>query len=116
MLLKDFHAEHQKRYGYSHPEREVELVTVRLRATIPSKVKAKSATLSRKKAKPEYQPVWFGGRKLKTALLLRENLSQKRIQGPAIVTEYSATTVVPPKWWVRVARSGDLILSSDTKN
>jgi N-methylhydantoinase A len=116
MLLKDFHAEHQKRYGYSHPEREVELVTVRLRATIPSKVKAKSARLSRKKAKPEYQPVWFGGRKLKTALLLRENLSQKRIQGPAIVTEYSATTVVPPKWWVRVARSGDLILSSDTKN
>ena len=34
-LLDDFHREHKRRYGYSHPQREVELVTLRLRARLP---------------------------------------------------------------------------------
>ncbi len=33
-LLQDFHQEHHRRYGYSHRTREVELVTLRLRATL----------------------------------------------------------------------------------
>src|SRR5215472_13012180 len=35
-LIPRFHAEHQRRYGYSSPEREIEIVTVRLRARVPS--------------------------------------------------------------------------------
>src|ERR1700691_3964501 len=35
-LLKDFEREHQRRYGYIHPYREVELVTLRLRAVVKS--------------------------------------------------------------------------------
>ncbi len=31
-LLKDFEQEHTRRYGYAHPSREVEIVTLRLRA------------------------------------------------------------------------------------
>jgi N-methylhydantoinase A len=111
-LLKEFHAEHQKRYGYSHPERELELVTVRLRATIPSKVKAEGIVLSHKKTRPEFQQVWFGGRRIKTAIWQRESLPKSRVSGPAIITEYSATTVVPPKWSVRAGKTGDLILNS----
>ncbi len=33
-LLADFHRQHEFRYGYQHPERAVELVTLRLRAGI----------------------------------------------------------------------------------
>ena len=33
-LLKDFEQEHHRRYGYKHATREVELVTLRLRATL----------------------------------------------------------------------------------
>ena len=33
-----------------------------------------------------------------------------RISGPAIVTEYSATTLIPPDWSGRVDRNGNLIL------
>src|SRR5580658_324735 len=33
-LAARFHAEHQRRYGYHHPEREIELVTMRLRARL----------------------------------------------------------------------------------
>src|SRR5450755_3286099 len=33
-LLRDFEQEHRRRYGYAHPSREVELVTLRLRAIV----------------------------------------------------------------------------------
>src|SRR5581483_11850399 len=35
-LLTSFHDEHKRRYGYNHPDREVELVTLRLRARLRS--------------------------------------------------------------------------------
>ena len=35
-LIRDFCHEHQRRYGYTYPAREVELVTLRLRSTIKS--------------------------------------------------------------------------------
>src|SRR5207237_4320658 len=35
-VLDAFHRHHARRYGYSHPGREVELVTLRLRATMKS--------------------------------------------------------------------------------
>ena len=42
---------------------------------------------------------FFGGKPLATPLYDREKLlAGNRFAGPAIVTEYSATTVVPPGW------------------
>jgi N-methylhydantoinase A len=39
----------------------------------------------------------FDGKKLNTAIYSRDALNPSRIfPGPAIVTEYSATTVIPP--------------------
>ena len=35
-VIQDFRNQHQRRYGYDYPAREVELVTLRLRATIKS--------------------------------------------------------------------------------
>ena len=35
-LLRDFEQEHHRRYGYTHPNREVELVTLRLRSVLKS--------------------------------------------------------------------------------
>jgi len=34
----------------------------------------------------------------------------KKYSGPAIVTEYSATTVVAPNWKFHIDKSGSLIL------
>src|SRR2546430_12916162 len=36
-LVEAFHVEHQRRYGYSHPQRQVELVTLRLRVFFSSR-------------------------------------------------------------------------------
>jgi N-methylhydantoinase A len=110
-MLSDFHAEHKRRYGYSSPEREVEIVTVRLRARLGgSKVNAKSA-FERSSAKPTTASVWFDGKFQRATIYARESLPvNKSYKGPAIITEYSATTVVPPGAKVQLDKSGNLLI------
>jgi N-methylhydantoinase A len=55
--------------------------------------------------------VLFQGRRKLTAIYDRSRLlAGNRILGPAIVTEYSATSLIPPEWTCRVDRNGNLIL------
>jgi N-methylhydantoinase A len=118
-LQKDFEQEHHRRYGYAHPTRELELVTLRLRAIVKSTTghvgagafarppRAKLGSLSTPKA-----PVRFAGKNLATVIYSRESLQPgKTYSGPAIVTEYSATTVIPPRKRFYLDRSGNLIIS-----
>jgi N-methylhydantoinase A len=96
-LFDEFHAEHRRRYGYSHPGREVELVTLRLRTRLAAgRIDAKAGNERRLAAAVEYGPVWFEGKKRAKILERGALLPGKRHLGPAVVTEYSATTVVPP--------------------
>ena len=121
-LRRDFEQEHQLRYGYVHPAREVELVTLRLRAVLKP-VSAKFAqtedALGRpqraKAGKPSAHtvPVLFEGKKLATKLYAREELPPgKKYSGPAIVTEYSATTVIPPGRAFSIDQANNLIVKN----
>ena len=127
-LLRDFEQEHKRRYGYAHPTRQVELVTLRLRATIKSSklgISRKAVTthvgtaaLSRPgRAKPgslssPKAPVIFEGKKLSTIIYSREDLKPgKTYRGPAIITEYSATTIIPPGNRFRLDRSANMIVT-----
>ena len=131
-LLKDFQREHQRRYGYSHAIRAVELVTLRLRAILKSpKLDAKmddvrtaarstssgQAPGRRGRARLDSPatleaPVVFNGKKLKTAIHSRDALKQgKKYSGPAIITEYSATTVIPPKSRFHIDPAANLIVT-----
>ena len=110
-LLRDFETEHHRRYGYSHPNREVELVTLRLRATLrttTSHVGKKNLVGTGTLALPGLAtlgslsllkaPVVFESKKQETSIYSRDDLQHgKTYRGPAIVTEYSATTVIPPR-------------------
>ena len=120
-LLAGFHALHEQRYGYSHRDREAELVTLRLRATVPSKVKLPKMKLSRAMASAvgagsarvtkKNARVVFGARAYDTTVIAREALAPGRgLRGPAIVTEYSATTVIPPGFRFRSDRAGNLVI------
>jgi len=117
-LLKDFAQEHHRRYGYSHPTREVELVTLRLRAVVKSKMNhvgtatpVRPSPAELRSLSPKAQ-VLFDGKKLTTAIYFREVLkSGKNYSGPAIITEYSATTIVPPRRRLYIHRSGSLVIS-----
>src|SRR6202008_459625 len=61
-MLQAFHREHQRRYGYSNPEREVEIVTLRLRATKKSREVRGSIEHSHSKSDVTMQRVWFAGK------------------------------------------------------
>jgi N-methylhydantoinase A len=113
-LLADFHAQHRRRYGYSHPEREVEIVTVRLRAVIPSPAMPAlrlSPQQPLRAAVPGHAPVWFEGKHRSAAIYERAQLATgKRYAGPAVVAEYSATTVIPPGMRFHLDQTGNLLI------
>jgi N-methylhydantoinase A len=131
-LLKDFHEEHHRRYSYAHPTREVELVTLRLRAVVKSSRRETKmdpvgtgtlASLPRAKPRSPARaklgspstpkaPVQFEGKKLATAIHSRDTLRpNKSYPGPAIITEYSATTVIPPHKRFHVDPAANLIVT-----
>jgi N-methylhydantoinase A len=128
-LLRDFEREHQRRYGYKYANREIELVTLRLKALIKSKgVPATSAdssgtrsqagadalirpTAKRGSISTPLSPVAFHGKNLGTKIYSRHDLQPgKQYPGPAIITEYSATSVIPPGKRFHVDRAGNLIV------
>ncbi|MFZ0814792.1 MAG: hydantoinase/oxoprolinase family protein, partial [Candidatus Sulfotelmatobacter sp.] len=125
-LLKEFEREHHRRYGYAHPAREVELVTLRLRAVMKSSTARVSKRAhvgtaapgrpSRAKLGPLSTPpkalVLLDGKKLATAIYSRETLKPgKKYSGPAIITEYSATTVIPPGKRFHLDHAGNLVIA-----
>jgi N-methylhydantoinase A len=113
-LLREFEREHQRRYGYTHAKREIEIVTLRLRGILKSSrshaaAGAGAGKFSRRSASETR--VVFGGGRVKTQIYAREELgTRKSFRGPAIVTEYSATTVVPPGKKFRIDDFGNLII------
>jgi N-methylhydantoinase A len=116
-LIAAFRRQHERRYGYSYPAREIELVTLRLRATIKSPqstlIKTGAVRAERGRFNPEPTPIFFEGRKIAAVTYDRDWLQPgRRYRGPAVVTEYSATTFVPPgaKFWLD--RVGNLIIQS----
>jgi N-methylhydantoinase A/oxoprolinase/acetone carboxylase beta subunit len=105
-----FHREHEKIYGYANPERDVEIVTIRVRARTTLE-KPKLVRSGSKPCKPEQRRIWIGGGWNKVDCWSRENLMDRAKQGPALVLDYGSTTLVPPKWKFRVDRAGNLLLT-----
>jgi len=99
-LIAAFRREHERRYGYDYPAREIELVTLRLRAVVKSpqsKLSHARATRAERRGLAERASVFFGGKKISAAICDRDSLLPgKKYLGAAVVAEYSATTVVPP--------------------
>jgi N-methylhydantoinase A len=112
-VLKRFHAEHKRRYGYSSPERDLEIVTVRMRGRVasPEKLSRLKIREEQGRLKSSSQMVHFASRRHKTQIIPRSSIQQgKRFRGPAIITEYSATTVVPPGLAYQKDRAGNLLI------
>jgi N-methylhydantoinase A len=112
-LLDDFHAAHERRFGYRHAGKKIEAVTLRLRATLPQKTssfeqktKSRAATSSGSNG-----TMYVAGKTVKCQVLDREFLSPGfSVTGPAIVNEYTATTVVPSGWRLSFHRSGSMLI------
>ncbi|MEO5926939.1 MAG: hydantoinase/oxoprolinase family protein [Bryobacteraceae bacterium] len=78
-----FHREHARTYGYARPDRETEVVTIRVRA------------------------------KLKTprVRLAGEQVTKPR-QGPALLADYGSTTLIPAGWRYHRDRVGNIVIQA----
>jgi N-methylhydantoinase A len=116
-LFRDqFHDMHERAYGYSDTARPTEVVSLRLRLTIPTKKPPlrKIRTAARSSAKGALirrKETWFEGRLCSTPLYDRSRMVPGNVlRGPAVITEYSSTTVVPPDFACRVDGMLNLVL------
>ena len=110
-LAAGFAAAHRERFGFAL-ERDLELVTVRviargLRPPPPLPVPPREpgpACVGRRS-------VWFPGGRVEADEIVRARLGEgDLVRGPAVVREYSATTLVPPGWTARVVGGASLLL------
>ncbi len=108
----DFHAEHQRVYGYSDSQRATEIVTLRVRAIVrverPSLRQPRQPQIS--SAVPGKRKVWLAGRWRNLPAAPREAFDAKAGKGPLLVTDYGSTTLVPPGWSMTRDATGSLIL------
>ncbi|HEU4415187.1 MAG TPA: hydantoinase/oxoprolinase family protein, partial [Candidatus Angelobacter sp.] len=112
-VLARFHAEHKRRYGYSTPDRDIEIVTVRMRGRVPSPEKLSRIHIpaGAGKLQPASSTVYFDGKRQQTRILPRDLIEAgKSYRGPAIITEYSATIVVPPGFSFHADKAKSLLV------
>ncbi len=110
----DFHRAHARLYGYALEDREIELVCLRVRARVahalPAVRQPRACALPRS-ARRGQRAVTFE-RTRRTPVIERERLPAGcTFAGPALVEEYSGTTLVPPGWRARVVAGGHLWLA-----
>ncbi len=111
-----FHATHERRYGYADRARTVEVVNVRCRATgrteKPALPRVARAAQPERPSRRGETRCLFAGRVRRAKWIERDGLhAGHRFAGPAVITEYSATTLVPPGWTARVDAYGQIFLS-----
>ena len=114
-FVEEFHKAHERRYEYSTPDKPVEIVNVRTSFFGRSeKPKIRPAPKVRGAAKPiEVAMVWMNGRRMKTPIYDRDSLRHGHVvRGPAIIGEYSSTTLVPPDFVCRVDAHLNLVMGS----
>jgi N-methylhydantoinase A len=110
---EEFHRRHLAVYGHADPDGVVELVNARLAAygvvAKPAAAPYRSPARALDEALVERRRVWLDGAAREAPVWDRERLPERaRIDGPAIVEEFGATTVVPPGWRGVVDEHGHL--------
>ena len=114
--LEAFAVEHRRRFGYVRPEREVEIVTARVRAVAPTLGRGsapEAAAGGRHTPAPvRRDSVYFAeGGRLEADIYRREDLRPgTELRGPALILEDTGTVVLDPGFSLQVDEHGVLRL------
>ncbi|MGH9968147.1 MAG: hydantoinase/oxoprolinase family protein [Pyrinomonadaceae bacterium] len=116
-IAASFHLAHKARYGYAQESNTVEIVSTRLRSTgIVEKLKETRVAAARRKSRARAQAsgfAYFEGKKHRVGVFRRDDLlAGMKLGAPCIVTEYSATTLIPAGASAGVDRYGNLIIET----
>ena len=114
--VHEFHRAHEKKYGYRR-DSAVEAVTLRVRVGAPGEripVTEVPAKAAHRQSSSLSSRAWVGGNRLDVPVFARAELRPGEVvTGPAIITEYSATTWCPPGWQLKRDTQDLLHLSRD---
>jgi N-methylhydantoinase A len=112
---KEFHGLHEKYYGYNNKDKVVQIVNLRLRAKGFTekpifKEEKRSGTRHEKQAVLGEKEIFFDGKTFNSIVFLRDKLKKGNvIKGPALIVEYSSTTVIPPFITGKVDGYGNIV-------
>ncbi|MDQ4106324.1 MAG: hydantoinase/oxoprolinase family protein [Actinomycetota bacterium] len=110
-LAPNFHATHERRYGYLMEEEPVELVNLRLIATVPVERPRLEEQAPQGKAETGRRQANFDGGWVEVPILDRGRMgASSEVEGPAVVEFAESTCVVRPGWSGKVDEVGTLIL------
>jgi 5-oxoprolinase (ATP-hydrolysing) len=110
---REFERLHRQLYGFTFPERPVEVYAARVEVMGETDKPATRALSTRigRPAPHGQSRAYFAGRWHDTAVYLRAQLQPgDQIAGPAIIAEPLATIVVEPDWSARVTEHDDVLL------
>jgi N-methylhydantoinase A len=111
-----FHQLHRQRYGFCDERKAIQIVNLRLRMTaagepyVPQRRELTPGDGS--KACYAERPVYFDGKFVPSRLYHREQLVPGDVvHGPAMITEYTSATVLPPDCGAAVDGLGNLVIA-----
>lgn len=118
-IRKQFHAEHDRAYGHGYPNEPTEMVNLRLTAIggirKPRQREIAGEVSGVDSARKETRAVFFDDVSdfVQTSVYDRSLLKAgNRFEGPAIVEEMDASTLIEPGYLVEVDRFGNLLVST----
>jgi N-methylhydantoinase A len=111
-----FHRLHHQRYGFCDVSKPVEVVNLRLRMIAAGEpwlpVEREPVPGDGGAALYAMRPVCFDGEFIETRLYRRDGLTPgDRIVGPAMITEYTSATALPPDGCAQVDRFGNIVIT-----
>jgi N-methylhydantoinase A len=117
-FLGNFHRVHHQLFGYSHPEGEIEIVNIRLRAvginSPPELPSLPDGNIDPTPAFLDKRPIILDGKKISAPLFRGEQLQPgNQVPGPAIVVRSDTTVLLPQYSSARVDRFQNLVVAID---
>jgi N-methylhydantoinase A len=114
--IAEFHGLHQQRYGFCEPQKPVQIVNLRLRMVAAAEpwVPMRREVVPGDGSAACYaeRPIFFDGAFLPSRLYHRERLNPgDAIRGPAMITEYTSATVLPPACVATVDAFDNLVIA-----
>jgi N-methylhydantoinase A len=115
-VRKSFDDAYERQYGHSAPESRMEVANLRVAAVGRLRRPGIADPAIEAGAAPRSRKVYFGGREFDTAIIDRAGLAPGAVvQGPAIIEETTATTLVPNDWTATIIAGGHMTLTRKAK-
>jgi N-methylhydantoinase A len=116
VLEEQFAAEHERTYGHRAQNDPIEIVNLRLVASVKSqKVDYIPDFKRHDEIAHRRRKAYFGEEygQLDVDVIARGRLSAGLRQGPLIIEEYDSTIVIPPGWNARLDKRGNVLVAKE---